>query len=73
LPLLITSLSVPTQLYASLVLAAAVFFAIGSLKSLVFGQPAIKSGLATLLTGGAAAGIAYVVGYLLRSAFGITG
>jgi VIT1/CCC1 family predicted Fe2+/Mn2+ transporter len=73
LPLLIMSLSVPTQLYASLVLAAAVFFAIGSLKSLVFGQPAIRSGLATLLTGGAAAGIAYVVGYLLRSAFGITG
>jgi VIT1/CCC1 family predicted Fe2+/Mn2+ transporter len=73
LPLLITTLSVPTQLYASLVLAAAVFFAIGSLKSLVFGQPAVKSGLATLLTGGAAAGIAYVVGYLLRSAFGVTG
>jgi VIT1/CCC1 family predicted Fe2+/Mn2+ transporter len=73
LPLLITTLSVPTQLYASLVLAAAVFFAIGSLKSLVFGQPAVKSGLATLLTGGAAAGIAYAVGYLLRSAFGVTG
>jgi VIT1/CCC1 family predicted Fe2+/Mn2+ transporter len=73
LPLLITTLSVPTQLYASVALAAVVFFAIGSLKSLVFGQPAIKSGLATLLTGGAAAGIAYVVGYLLRSAFGIAG
>jgi VIT1/CCC1 family predicted Fe2+/Mn2+ transporter len=73
LPLLITWLSVPMQLYASVALAAVVFFAIGSLKSLVFGQPAIKSGLATLLTGGAAAGIAYVVGYLLRSAFGISG
>jgi VIT1/CCC1 family predicted Fe2+/Mn2+ transporter len=72
-PLLITSLSVPTQLYASLALAAVVFFAIGSLKSLVFGQPAIRSGLATLVTGGAAAGIAYVVGYLLRIAFGVTG
>jgi VIT1/CCC1 family predicted Fe2+/Mn2+ transporter len=73
LPLLITSLSVPTQLYASLALAGVVFFAIGSLKSIVFGRPAIRSGLATLLTGGAAAGIAYVVGSLLRNAFGVTG
>jgi VIT1/CCC1 family predicted Fe2+/Mn2+ transporter len=61
------------QLYTSVALAAIVFFAIGSLKSLVFGQPPIKSGFATLLTGGAAAGVAYVVGYLLRSAFGIAG
>jgi VIT1/CCC1 family predicted Fe2+/Mn2+ transporter len=48
-----------------------VFFAIGSLKSLFFGRPAIKAGLATLLTGGSAAGLAYVVGYLLRRALGV--
>jgi VIT1/CCC1 family predicted Fe2+/Mn2+ transporter len=73
LPLLITSLSVATQLYVSLGLAALVFFAIGSLKSLVFGRPPLKTGLATLLTGSSAAAIAYVIGYLLRNAFGVTG
>lgn len=73
LPLLITTLSIPTQLYASLALAGVVFFAIGTLKSVVFGRPAIKSGFATLLTGGSAAAVAYVIGYLLSEAFGITG
>lgn len=73
LPLLITALSVPMQLYASLALAALVFFAIGSLKSLVFGRPPLKTGLATLLTGGSAAAVAFAIGYLLRNAFGITG
>lgn len=73
LPLLITSLSVPTQLYASLALAALVFFGIGSLKSLVFGRPPLKTGIATLLTGGSAAAIAFVIGYVLRNALGITG
>jgi VIT1/CCC1 family predicted Fe2+/Mn2+ transporter len=73
LPLLITALSVPAQLYASLALAGIVFFAIGTLKSVVFGRPPLGSGLATLLTGGSAAAVAYVIGYLLRDAFGITG
>jgi len=45
--------------------------AIGSLKSLFFGRPAIRSGLTTLLTGGSAAVLAYVVGNLLRSALGV--
>jgi VIT1/CCC1 family predicted Fe2+/Mn2+ transporter len=73
LPLLITPLGMPMQIYVSVALAGAVFFAIGSLKSLFFGRPALRSGLTTLLTGGSAAGVAYVIGYVLRDAFGITG
>jgi VIT1/CCC1 family predicted Fe2+/Mn2+ transporter len=71
LPLLITPLGMPSQLYASVALAALVFFAIGSLKSLFLGRPAIKSGFTTLLTGGSAAGLAFLVGYLLRNALGV--
>lgn len=71
LPLLITPLGTSTQLHASVALAGIVFFAIGSLKSLFFGRPALKAGLTTLLTGGSAAALAYAVGYLLRNAFGV--
>jgi VIT1/CCC1 family predicted Fe2+/Mn2+ transporter len=71
LPLLITPLGIELQLYSSVALAAAVFFAIGSLKSLFLGRPALKAGLATLVTGGSAAAIAFLVGYLLRNAFGV--
>lgn len=71
LPLLITRLDVDTQLYLSVTLAAVVFFAIGSLKSLFLGRPAIRAGLSTLLTGGSAAALAFLVGYLLRNAFGL--
>jgi VIT1/CCC1 family predicted Fe2+/Mn2+ transporter len=71
LPLLITPLGMPRQFYASATLAGLVFFAIGSLKSLFLGRPAIRSGLTTLLTGGSAAVLAYVVGDLLRNALGV--
>jgi VIT1/CCC1 family predicted Fe2+/Mn2+ transporter len=71
LPFLITPLGMQLQLYASVALAGLVFFAIGSLKSLFFGRPAIRSGLTTLLTGGSAAVLAYVVGNLLRAALGV--
>jgi VIT1/CCC1 family predicted Fe2+/Mn2+ transporter len=71
LPLLITPLGMPLQLYASVALAGLVFFAIGSLKSLFFGRPALRSGVTTLLTGGSAAALAYVVGTLLRNALGV--
>jgi VIT1/CCC1 family predicted Fe2+/Mn2+ transporter len=71
LPLLIGWLGMPLQVYASVTLAGLVFFAIGSLKSLFFDRPAIRSGLTTLLTGGSAAALAYLVGNLLRTAFGL--
>jgi VIT1/CCC1 family predicted Fe2+/Mn2+ transporter len=70
-PLLITPLGMPLQLYTSVALAGLVFFSIGSLKSLFLGRPALKSGLTTLLTGGSAAALAFAVGHLLRNAFGV--
>jgi VIT1/CCC1 family predicted Fe2+/Mn2+ transporter len=42
------------------------FFGVGSVKSIVLGQRALRAGLETLLTGGAAAFLAYVVGTWLR-------
>jgi VIT1/CCC1 family predicted Fe2+/Mn2+ transporter len=50
----------------SLVMTAAVFFAIGTAKSVWSLQPWWRSGIETLAIGMAAAGMAYGVGYLLR-------
>jgi len=50
----------------SLVMTAAVFFAIGTAKSVWSLQPWWRSGIETLVIGMAAAGMAYAVGYLLR-------
>lgn len=47
-------------------LTGAVFFAIGSIKSRWSAVPWWRSGLETLLVGSAAAGLAYVIGALLR-------
>lgn len=55
----------------SAAIAAVVFFLIGMLKSLVFSMPMLFSGLRTLVTGGGAAALAYLTGYLLRTLFDI--
>ena len=52
---------------ASALLTGAVFFAIGSAKSRWSPSPWWSSGLSTLLVGGLAASLAYVVGAALRS------
>lgn len=71
LPLLASGLDMRWQFILSSVLAAAVFFSIGMLKSLVFARPVLRAGLGTLLTGGAAAALAYLTGHLLQQAFGV--
>ena len=71
IPFLIPILDVNQQFLFSTVLAAIMFFTIGLLKSLVFVKPMIYSGLSTLLTGGAAAGLAFLTGYILRELFDI--
>lgn len=55
---------------ASIAGAAVAFFAVGWGKGLVLGHRAIRSGLETLLTGGAAAFLAYGIGAWLRIVFG---
>ena len=73
LPFIAGSLDLRQQFIISAVLAAVMFFSIGMLKSLALGRPPWRSGLRTLLTGGAAASLAYLTGYILRHAFGIEG
>jgi vacuolar iron transporter family protein len=45
-------------------------FGVGAAKGFVAGRSPLRSGVGTLLTGGAAAAIAFVVGALLRNLFG---
>lgn len=73
IPLLVPNLSMNTQFAISSTVAAIMFFLIGTLKSLVFKKPGLRSGLKTLLTGGAAASLAFITGYILRVVFGIEG
>ncbi|MBB3232831.1 VIT1/CCC1 transporter family protein [Halomonas stenophila] len=56
---------------ASLAIAAFMFLLIGMLKSLVYQRPVWQSGLRTLLMGGAAAGLAFLTGYLAQAWFGV--
>ncbi|MEX2962436.1 VIT1/CCC1 transporter family protein [Microbulbifer sp. TYP-18] len=56
------------QFLSSCVLAAAMFFLTGMCKSLVYATNVVTAGLKTLLLGGAAAGLAYLVGFLVRAA-----
>lgn len=55
----------------AIVATGAVFFAIGSVKSRWSLTPWWRSGLETLLIGMGAAGIAYLLGYLLRHFVGV--
>jgi VIT1/CCC1 family predicted Fe2+/Mn2+ transporter len=66
LPFLMTGVAQPWQFLFSTCLAAAMFFSIGAMKSRVFCKPVLRAGAGTLLTGGTAAALAFLVGYLLR-------
>jgi len=52
--------------FLSIVLSALALFALGAAKVLVTELRVVRSGLEMLLVGGLAAGVAYLVGYLLR-------
>ena len=51
---------------ASVAATAVTFFAVGWLKGRVLGRPRVRAGLETLLVGGAAAALAWAVGYWVR-------
>ncbi len=58
------------QFLTSLGLAGVVFLGIGMLKSIVYGLPAMRSGLRTLIMGTAAAGLAFVTGHFAQGLLG---
>ena len=65
-PFLSASLSINLKFGISVALAAAMFCGIGMIKGLVLDRPAMISGISTLLTGSAAAGLAFIIGHVLR-------
>ncbi|QCU89981.1 VIT1/CCC1 transporter family protein [Thiomicrorhabdus sediminis] len=67
IPLFITSLNIHMQFLYSSLLAAMMFFMIGSVKGFYVHQPIFKSGIKTLLTGGSAASLAFLTGYVLQN------
>lgn len=71
IPFMIMGLEKETQFILSTFLAGMMFFAIGMMKSIIFKKPAFVSGAKTFLTGGAAAGLAFLTGYILNEVLGI--
>jgi VIT1/CCC1 family predicted Fe2+/Mn2+ transporter len=63
---LLTPIPASVTFPASLVLSALALFGLGAAKVLVTERNFLKSGLEMLIVGGAAAGVAYVVGLLLK-------
>ena len=71
MPFLLPGLT-PTQTFTTSALVTALaFFGIGMGKGFVLGRAMVRSGVETLLVGGAAALLAYVVGAWLRMTFGV--
>ena len=71
MPYVVSSLEMNQQFAISAFLAGTMFFLIGMLKSLALAKPVFLSGIRTLLTGGAAAALAYFTAYFLREVFNI--
>jgi VIT1/CCC1 family predicted Fe2+/Mn2+ transporter len=70
LPYLLPGLPQAWVFPVSAVATALTFFGIGLFKGRVLGQASCRSGCETLLVGGAAAALAYLVGALLRGVMG---
>lgn len=71
LPFFLTALPLVKAASLSAVLTLTSFFSIGVLKGRAMQRPRLRAGLETMLTGGAAAGLAYAVGFLLSRVYGI--
>lgn len=70
-PLFFTALDIMTQFVLSIVLACVMFYSIGMFKGVALEQPMFRAGIGTLITGGGAAALAFVVGYGLRRLVGV--
>jgi len=71
LPFMVPAMETDWQFISSACLAGIMFFSIGAMKSRIFSRPVFRSGVSTLLTGGGAAALAFLVGYVLSEIFGI--
>lgn len=71
LAFLIPAIAVGTRFTISAALGAVMFFAIGMLKGTRPGETRVGAGFKTLLTGGAAASLAFVVGRGLNALMGV--
>jgi vacuolar iron transporter family protein len=71
IPFIIPNLSVGQRFTASSIATGIAFLSIGLAKGVVLNGKAWKSGIETLLTGGGAAVLAYVIGSWLERTFGL--
>ena len=63
---LVRPLGASTSFCVSIALSALALFGLGAAKVRVTGRSWLRSGLEMLVVGGLAAGVAYLIGYLLR-------
>lgn len=70
LPFLLPLVTADKMFFASVFATSLAFMAVGMGKGKMLNLPILKSGLETLFVGGAAAGISYLVGYLLQGIAG---
>ncbi|MEZ4599519.1 MAG: VIT1/CCC1 transporter family protein [Syntrophotaleaceae bacterium] len=71
LPFVLPSAFPRRMFLVSSIATGVAFFAVGVIKGWVTDRPWLRSGLETLLTGGAAATLAFMAGYWLRRAYGV--
>lgn len=69
-PFVVPGLAPDLVFAVSAVVTAIAFFGVGVAKGRVLSRPKVRAGMETLLMGGGAAVLAYVLGYWLRQTFG---
>jgi VIT1/CCC1 family predicted Fe2+/Mn2+ transporter len=70
MPFLLRGVGAAQAFWASAAATGIAFLGVGMVKGRVMGRSLFRSGLETLLTGGGAAILAYVIGHWLRQAYG---
>ena len=72
LPFLVPQLNINQAAWVSGIITGIAFLGVGVFKGIVLNRPVLSSGLQTLLTGGGAAGLSYLISHWLRNRFGIS-